>query len=55
MIARRQSWDKPLPDSTSGLSAARLHVVADLREEGWREGRERIPADEAGYRGMGLF
>ena len=35
--------------------AARRHVVSDLEQEGWREGRDRIPADEQDYVRMGLF
>jgi hypothetical protein len=34
--------------------AALLHVKADLREEGWIEGRDRIPRDAADYIRMGL-
>ena len=35
--------------------AARQHVVSDLRQEGWVEGRDRIPKDEDDYVRMGLF
>lgn len=35
--------------------AARRHIISDLQQEGWREGRDRMPADEADYVGMGLF
>lgn len=34
--------------------AARQHIVADLKEEGWREG-DRFPADTWDYVRMGLF
>ena len=34
--------------------AARLHVIADLKEEGWRP-PDRIPVDEQDYVRMGLF
>ena len=36
-------------------AVARRHVVADLKDEGWCEGRNRIPADEHDYVLMGLF
>jgi hypothetical protein len=45
--ARRRWGDR-------AAEAARGHVVADLREEGWAEG-DRIPADERDYVRMGLF
>ena len=45
---RRQWGDK-------AAEAALLHVVADLRQEGWRAGRDRVPRDEADYVRMGLF
>jgi DNA-binding GntR family transcriptional regulator len=35
--------------------AARLHIIDDLKGEGWVEGKDRIPADEADYIKMGLF
>jgi hypothetical protein len=35
--------------------AARQHIISDLGDEGWVEGRDRIPADEADYFRMGLF
>lgn len=34
---------------------ARQHVVADLKEEGWREGRDPFPRDERHHVSMGLF
>jgi hypothetical protein len=34
--------------------AARLHIVADLKMEGWKEG-EHFPANEMDYVRMGLF
>jgi hypothetical protein len=34
--------------------AARQHIIADLREEGWTEG-DHFPKDEADYVRMGLF
>ena len=36
-------------------SAARRHIISDLSLEGWREGHDRLPADEADYVSMGLF
>ena len=38
-----------------GAQAAMLHVLADLREEGWREGVDRFPEDEREYVRMGLW
>jgi hypothetical protein len=35
--------------------AACEHIKADLREEGWRDGTDRIPKDEEDYRRMGLL
>jgi hypothetical protein len=34
---------------------AKRHIISDLSQEGWREGHDRIPADEADYVRMGLF
>jgi hypothetical protein len=34
---------------------ARRHIISDLSLEGWREGHDRFPADEADYVRMGLF
>ena len=34
--------------------AARQHIIADLREEGWTE-QDHFPRDEADYKRMGLF
>ena len=34
--------------------AARMHIIADLKMEGWTE-RDPFPRDEADYRKMGLF
>lgn len=34
--------------------AARLHIVSDLKEEGWTE-RDPFPRDEEEYVRMGLF
>ena len=34
--------------------AARLHIIADLKMEGWRES-DLFPRDEAHYVEMGLF
>jgi hypothetical protein len=34
--------------------AARLHIITDLREEGWTES-DRFPKDEKEYAAMGLF
>ena len=45
----RQLW------GDRAAEAARQHVLDDLKEEGWVEGRDRIPADEADYVRMGLF
>lgn len=39
-------WDAAL--------AARLHIMSDLKEEGWEES-DRFPEDEADYVRMGLF
>ncbi len=39
-------WDATL--------AARLHIMSDLKEEGWKES-DRFPEDEADYARMGLF
>lgn len=34
---------------------AERHVMTDLEEEGWREGVDRFPADQADYVRMGLY
>jgi len=34
--------------------AARLHIISDLKMEGWKEG-DHFPANEADYIRMGLF
>ncbi len=34
--------------------AARLHIIADLKMEGWKE-TDRFPQDEQDYVKMGLF
>ncbi|HKL87186.1 MAG TPA: hypothetical protein VJ861_12715, partial [Treponemataceae bacterium] len=34
--------------------AARLHIISDLKEEGWKE-CDHFPQDEAGYVRMGLY
>jgi hypothetical protein len=34
--------------------AARLHIIADLKQEGWTEDQP-FPRDEQHYKGMGLF
>ncbi|MCX6558387.1 MAG: hypothetical protein NTW95_13310 [Candidatus Aminicenantes bacterium] len=39
-------WDAAL--------VARLHVISDLKKEGWKES-DRFPEDEADYVRMGLF
>ncbi len=44
----RQRW------GGQAAQAARLHVVSDLKEEGWQS-TERIPANEQDYIRMGLF
>lgn len=36
-------------------AAGQRHILSDLRGEGFVEGRDRIPADEADYVRMGLF
>lgn len=36
-------------------SVARLHIIDDLKGEGWAEEKDRIPVDEADYVKMGLF
>lgn len=38
----------------AAAGAARLHIIADLREEGWTES-DPFPRDETHYRKMGLF
>lgn len=35
-------------------AAARVHILADLKEEGWTE-KDHFPLDEADYLRMGLF
>ena len=37
-----------------GAMAARMHIMSDLKEEGWKES-DRFPEDEADYVRMGLF
>ena len=37
-----------------GVLAARLHIMSDLKEEGWKES-DCFPEDEADYVRMGLF
>jgi len=37
-----------------GAAAARLHIVAELKEEGWKEG-DHFPVDERDYVRMGLW
>ncbi len=37
-----------------GAKAARLHIISDLKEEGWTE-KDRFPVDEEDYVRMGLF
>ncbi len=37
-----------------GGEAARLHVVSDLKMEGWKE-TDHFPVDEEDYVNMGLF
>jgi hypothetical protein len=44
----RQRW------GDRAAEAARLHVIADLKGEGWQP-TYRIPADEQDYVRMGLF
>lgn len=39
---------------TQAAEVARVHIIADLREEGWRDG-DRFPRDEAEYVRLGLF
>lgn len=34
--------------------AAQIHIVEDLKGEGWRDG-DHFPVDEADYKKMGLF
>jgi hypothetical protein len=34
--------------------AARMHIITDLKEEGWTE-KDRFPKDERDYVQMGLF
>lgn len=34
--------------------AARQHIIADLKQEGWTE-NEHVPRDEEDYEKMGLF
>jgi hypothetical protein len=35
-------------------AAARLRIIADLKQEGWTEDQP-FPRDEQHYKGMGLF
>ena len=37
-----------------GGKAARLHIITDLKQEGWTE-NDRFPKDEADYVKTGLF
>ncbi len=37
-----------------GALAARLHVISDLKQEGWAEDR-RLPEDETDYDRMGFY
>ena len=37
-----------------GAAAARLHIVSDLKEEGWKEA-DHFPRDERDYVRMGLW
>ena len=37
-----------------GVLAARLHIISDLKEEGWKE-TDRFPENEADYVRMGFF
>lgn len=36
------------------MQAARLHIISDLKMEGWKEGDE-FPMNEGHYKRMGLF
>lgn len=45
----RQIW------GDRGAEVARQHIIDDLKQEGWVEGRDRLPATEAEYVGMGFF
>jgi DNA-binding FadR family transcriptional regulator len=45
----RQRW------GDKAAEAARQHIIDDLKDEGWVEGRDRIPLDEADYARLGLF
>ncbi len=44
----RQRW------GDQAAEAARLHVISDLKEEGWQP-THRIPSNEPDYIRMGLF
>ena len=39
---------------TEAAAAARQHIIADLREEGWTE-QDQFPRDETDYMRMGFF
>lgn len=45
----RRRWGDQAAD------VAKRHIISDLSLEGWREGHDRFPADEADYIRMGLF
>ena len=38
----------------SAGQAARLHIISDLKTEGWKEG-DQFPMNEGHYKRMGLF
>ena len=40
--------------SDQAAAAARLHIIADLKQEGWTEDQP-FPRDEQHYKRMGLF
>ncbi|MBN2652074.1 MAG: hypothetical protein JXR63_06800 [Spirochaetales bacterium] len=37
-----------------GAEAARIHIISDLKAEGWREG-DAFPRNERHYKAMGLW
>ncbi len=39
---------------SAAVLAARQHIIADLKQEGWTE-KDRFPRDEADWVKMGLF
>jgi len=39
---------------SEGGNAARLHIISDLKEDGWKEG-DHFPQNEKDYIAMGLF